>query len=124
VSSLLDSSVVIDALRLYAPALAFLEHLEEVPSCSEITRVEVMCGLRSGERSEAEGLFKTPTWVEVDEVVARRAGELGRAYRRSHVGLSNADLIIGATAQELGRRTSHLQCTHFPMFKGLQAPYF
>jgi predicted nucleic acid-binding protein len=40
----LDTTVLIDLLRGHEPALAYLRSLDEVPACSEITRVELMRG--------------------------------------------------------------------------------
>lgn len=122
-SVLLDTSVVIDILRVHPAALRFARSLKEVPTCSEISRVEVLRGVRSGERGTTERFFGSLRWVGVDEGIARRAGELGRAWRRSHPGLSTPDLIIGATAQELGLALATCNVTHFPMLKGLRAPY-
>jgi hypothetical protein len=62
------------------------------------------------------------SWVPLDEQIARRAGRLGRDFRRSH-GLAVADLVIGATAQELGAQLATSNVRHFPMFPGLTAPY-
>ena len=58
----------------------------------------------------------------VDEQIARRAGGLGRTYRRSHL-LASADLVIGATAQELSAELATANVRHFPMFEGLEPPY-
>jgi predicted nucleic acid-binding protein len=123
VTVLLDTSVVIDILRGAAPAVAYARGLPEPPICSEITRVEVVRGLRSGERLATERLFATLRWVPVDEPIARRAGELGRRFRRSHQGLATADLIIAATVQELGCELATLNVRHFPMIAGLAPPY-
>ena len=120
---LLDTSIVIDILRGVAPAIAYARGLAEPPTCSEISRVEVMRGLRSGERRAAERLLGTLRWVTVDGSIARRAGELGRRYRRSHQGLATADLIIAATVEELGLELATLNVRHFPMIRGLTAPY-
>ena len=120
---LLDTSIVIDILRGVVPAIAYARGLTEPPTCSEITRVEVMRGLRSGERRATERLLGTLRWIAVDESIARRAGELGRRYRRSHQGLATADLIIAATVQELGLELATLNVRHFPMIPGLTAPY-
>ena len=122
-TALLDTSVVIDLLRGYAPAHRFAEELDDVPICSEVTRVEVLRGLRSSERTATETLLRSLRWAEVDEPVARRAGELGRRWRRSHPGLSLADLIIGATAEELDAELATCNVRHFPMFRGLRPPY-
>jgi predicted nucleic acid-binding protein len=123
VTVLLDTSVVIDILRGAAPAIAYARGLTEPPTCSEITRVEVMRGLRSGERRATVRLLGTLRWVAVDEPIARRAGELGRRYRRSHQGLATADLIIAATVEELGLELATLNVRHFPMIAGLIPPY-
>ena len=121
--TVLDTSIVIDLLRRRAAARDFLLAQTEVPTCSEITRVEVLQGLRSPERGAAEALFVTFTWAGVDERIARRAGELGRRYRRSHPGLGVADLVIGATALELGLPVASLNVRRFPMFPRLKPAY-
>ena len=119
----LDSSIVIDLLRGYEPAIAYGRSLPELPFCSEITRVEVVRGLRSAERAAADRLFAAIAWVVIDEVVARRAGELGRQWRRSHRGIGSADLIVAATALLLDAELVTLNTRHFPMFDGLSPPY-
>ena len=95
----------------------------QIPTCSEITRVEVLQGLRSPERRAAEALFATLSWADIDEGIARRAGELGRRWRRSHPGLAVVDLVIAATALELGQPLATLNVRHFPMFPRLKPPY-
>ena len=122
-SVLIDTSVVIDLLRGAQPAIEYARCLGEPPLCSEITRVEVLPGLRSGERRATERLFATVRWVAVDERIARRAGELGRRFRRSYQGLATADLIIAATVEELGLELATLNVRHFPMIPRLTAPY-
>lgn len=118
-----DTSVLIDMLRNYGPALAFGEKLAERPLCSEISRVEVIRGLRSHERPGAEELFGGLGWVPLDERIARHAGELGREWRRSHPGMGAPDLVVAATALELGAKLATTNVKHFPMFKGLRPPY-
>jgi hypothetical protein len=122
-SALLDTSVVIDVLRARPEALSFVRSLEEPPTCSELTRVEVMRGVRSGERAPTERLLQALRWAHVDEAVARRAGELGRRYGRSHAGLGVADLVVAATALELGLPLATANVRHYPMFPELVAPY-
>ena len=121
--TVIDTTVLVDHLRGRRQALAYLASLSEVPICSEVTRVEIMTGLRSGERTAAERLFAAVDWMPVSEEIARRAGDLGRRYRRRHPGLSLADLVVGATALELGRTVATHNVRHFPMFARLRAPY-
>jgi predicted nucleic acid-binding protein len=120
---LCDTSVIIDILRGYPPAIAYARNLAEPPTCSEITRVEVLRGLRTDERRATERLFGALRWVDVDEPIARRAGELGRAWRRSHQDIATTDLIVAATAEEHGHELATLNLKHFPMFSGLRLPY-
>lgn len=122
-SVLLDTSVVIDILRGAAPAIAYARGLPEPPICSEITRIEVVRGLRSSERRATERLFAALRWVPVDEPIARRAGDLGRRFRRSHQGIAIADLVIAATVEELGFELATINVRHFPMIPGLAPPY-
>ena len=120
---LLDTTAFVDVLRRVPQARVFLHGLEERPLASEVTRVEVLRGLRSNERGAAEMLFTQAEWVHVDEPIARLAGEFGRRYSRSHHGVGAADLIVGATAHYLGARLATSNTKHFPMFPKLKAPY-
>lgn len=122
-SILLDTSVVIDLLRAFPPALQFARAQPELPACSEVTRVEILQGLRKGEERRTERIFQTLRWIPLDESIARRAGALGQTCRKSHQGVGTADLIIAATAQEGGYALATADVRHFPMFPGLEAPY-
>jgi predicted nucleic acid-binding protein len=120
---LLDTSVLIDVLRGSQPAADWLRALDEVPSCSELTRAEVLRGVRSQDRSATERLLGSLRWVAVDEPISRRGGELGRRYRRSHPGLSIVDFLIAATAQLLDCELATANVRHYPMFAALAPPY-
>lgn len=122
-STVVDTSVIIDILRGLPAAADYVERLEEVPACSEITRVEVIRGLRSGERVPTERLFQLLRWVALDESISRRAGELGRKWRKSYPGISSPDLVVAATAEQLGADLATSNVRHFPMFKRLRPPY-
>jgi len=122
-SVVLDTSVLIDHLRANESATGYLASLEERPSCSEISRIEVLQGLRSAERKAAERLFGLFDWIPVTEAVARRAGELGRRWRRGHPGIGVADLAIAATAEQIDATVATRNLKHFPMFRDLRAPY-
>ncbi len=119
----LDTTVVIDHLRDAALTQVWFATLTDAPFCSEVTRVEVMQGLRSHERDVAETFFAGLDWVPVTETIARLAGELGRRYRRSHSGIGAVDLIVAGTAVHLGAQLATANVRHYPMFPRLRAPY-
>ena len=122
-SIVFDTSILIDVLRGDAAALGYVRGVTDVPICSEVTRIEVARGLRSGERTSAEQLFRTLHWVPLDEPIARRAGELGRRWDRHRPGISLADLVIAATAEQVDAELATANIRHFPMFEDLQSPY-
>lgn len=115
--------MLVDHLRGDESATAYIAGLEDRPSCSEITRIEVLQGLRSDERRIAEALFALIDWIAVSEAVARRAGELGRKWRSSHPGIGVADLAVAATAEHIDATVATRNVKHFPMFSDLRAPY-
>jgi predicted nucleic acid-binding protein len=122
-SVVLDTTILVDHLRGSSLAGEYIAGLGAAPSCSEVTRVETLRGLRSEERRRTERLFALITWVPVDKEVARRAGELGRRWRRSHPGIGVPDLASAATAELLEAQLATQNLKHFPMFEGLRAPY-
>jgi predicted nucleic acid-binding protein len=109
-------------MRQHPPAVEFLIALGARPRCSEVSRVELLQGLRSHQRSAARRLTDWIDWTPVSQAVAERAGELGRTYRASH-GLDVADLCIAATALVDGLPLATSNVKHFPMFAGLAPAY-
>lgn len=120
---LVDTAVLIDLLRGHAAARDYLRGLDELPLVSEVTRVEILRGLRPAERDATERLFDAVRWVDVDEAIARRAGELGRHWDRHRPGIALADLVIAATAEHVGASLATTNVRHFPMYAGLRPPY-
>jgi predicted nucleic acid-binding protein len=121
--TVVDTTVIIDILRGFQPAIEWVESIERRLVASEVTRIEVLRGLRSHERGAAERAFAALRWIAVDESIARRAGELGRRWRRSYRSLSLADLVIGSTAIEFGAELATSNVRHYPMFPNLRPPY-
>jgi predicted nucleic acid-binding protein len=119
----LDTTVLVDHVRGSEAARAYLLGLRDLPACSEVTRAELLRGIRSGERRATERLMGTIRWIVVDQRISRRAGEFGRRYRRGHAGISVADLIIAATADLVDGDLATSNVRDFPMFKGLRSPY-
>jgi predicted nucleic acid-binding protein len=124
-SALVDTSVLIDYLRGHRGAAELLE-AERVDSplhASEITRLEVLAGMRAEEEEGTRSLLSTLIWHPVDADVADEAGALGRRWLPSHHTIDSADLAIAATAIRSDARLLTRNVRHFPMFAGLRPPY-
>ena len=119
----LDTTVLVDHIRGSEAARAYLRGLRELPACSEVTRTELLRGIRSGERRATDSLMANLQWISVDERISRRAGELGRRYRRSHSTIGVADLLIAATVELSAGELATSNVRDFPMLKGLRPPY-
>ena len=122
-SAVLDTTVLIDVLRAQPAAVNYVLSLSAQPVCSEISRVEVIRGMRSPQRMSTFRLLASLDWHPVDAEVAELAGRWGQRYGRSHPGMGVADLCIAATAQVLGLPLGTDNVRHFPMFAGLKAAY-
>ena len=123
---LVDSDVLIAHLRGLPVARGWLVRARRDGSrlaISVVSVAEITGGMRSAERREVWRLLGSLQVEEVTDVIARRAGELMRTYRRSHPGIGTPDYLIAATADIRGLELATLNVKHFPMRKGLRAPF-
>ena len=90
---------------------------------SALSVAEITGGMRSGERSSVWRLFSRMRTEPVTDLVARRAGELTRRYRRSHSGIGLADYVIAATVDLRGYDFGTLNVRHYPMFARLEPAF-
>jgi len=81
---------------------------------SVVTLAELLAGMRSSEEELTEKLLSLFTVVDVDNVIARRAGEYLRHYSRSH-NLELGDALIAATVAELDAELVTRNVKHYPM---------
>lgn len=99
----LDTTVIIDALRNRNQRRAFLSGLVasglELVS-STVTMAEVYGGLRNGEEQATQALLSALDWIPVSPAIAERAGNMKAALRRQGHTRSITDMIIAATALE------------------------
>jgi predicted nucleic acid-binding protein len=121
-----DTSILIDHLRgderarnALSEALQSRERLHG----SVMTKVEVLAGMRDREEKKTRRLLNLMDWVPVTDSIAERAGELARAYLRSHPGVDPVDYVIAATTEQLGAELWTRNSKHFPMFANLPNPY-
>jgi hypothetical protein len=123
---LLDTTVAIDHLRGDDRATELLERLivdGEPLLASELSRFELLAGMRPDELAPTESFMGALTWVPVDEEIARLAGALAAEYRLAHGGIGAIDYLIAATVTVLGADLLTTNVRHFPMLSGLQPPY-
>lgn len=124
---LVDSDVLIAHLRGVEAARGWLldarRNADGRLAASVVTATEILGGMRSPERAAVARLLSTLRLHPVNVVVARRAGELMRRYRRTHAGIGLGDYLIAATAEVQGFELATLNVKHFPMFAGLRPPF-
>jgi predicted nucleic acid-binding protein len=123
---LLDTTIAIDHLRGHDGATHLLEQLvnEGQPIlASELTRFELLAGMRPDEIDPTELFMDALTWVPVDEEIARLAGSMAAEYRRANGGIDAIDYLIASTATIVGADLLTTNMRHFPMIVGLRAPY-
>lgn len=94
---LVDTDILIDFLRKKQKAFDLLQGASKTADlyCSVITVAEIMAGMKPQEKNPTEDLLAGFNILPVDEIIARRAGEL-RRETRSRIFLP--DCLIAATA--------------------------
>ena len=114
---LIDSDILIDHLRKEKNALHFLETEIENDSLlfvSVISRVEIYAGIRKGEEDIVKSLFEMLTPVDVNVMIADKAGEYLQKFSKSHT-LNIGDSLIAATTREMKLRLVTRNVKHYPM---------
>jgi predicted nucleic acid-binding protein len=123
---LIDTTIAVDHLRGARAATELLTDLTsdgETLVASEITRFELLAGVRKAELEALEAFFSSLAWAPIDEEISRAAGTLAHRLRRSHTVIDDADYLIAATAMVLQADLLTTNVRHFPMIEGLRAPY-
>lgn len=120
---IIDTDVLIDYLRGYPAAKAYLESLTQRQIISAMTVAELYTGVHEGAELYAlEKLLKAFEVVSINENVAVAGGLFRRKYLKSH-GVGIADAIIAATAQLEDAAVVTLDRKHYPMFDNVIVPY-
>jgi predicted nucleic acid-binding protein len=101
----LDTTVLIDALRNRRQRRGLLAGLvasgQELAT-STICVAEVYGGLRPGEELATGAFLKGLDLVPVSDRIAKRAGQLKAGFRRQGQTRSITDMVVAASALELG----------------------
>ena len=120
---LLDTCILIDYLRQTATAIEFIDNLENEPSISVVTLMELYAGVKGAkEEAQLDSFLRNVAQWPINGSIAILAGRYMKQYRSSH-GIDVVDAIIAATAQEHDLEIVTLNLKHFPMFTDLKRPY-
>jgi predicted nucleic acid-binding protein len=124
---LLDTSVIIDALRGRRGRRELLRRLLEEGhelACCAINVAEVYSGMRPHEAEATAELIDSLEYVETSREAARNAGELRLEWQRKGKTLSLPDALIAAVAldRDLTVATDNLRHFSMPRLKLLALP--
>jgi hypothetical protein len=120
---LIDTNILVDALRQKNEAIRFLKTLGEGNSVSAVTVTELFAGVRSEKQATNLSILLDALHVhDFSRQHAKLAGDYIRQYGKSHA-ITLADAAIAATAQIEKLQLLTLNLKHFPMFPGLRKPY-
>ena len=117
---LLDSSVIIDALRGRRGRRELLRGLLEEGhdlACCAINVAEVYSGMRPHEAEATAELIDGLEYVEISREAARQAGELRLQWQRKGKTLSLPDAIIAAVALRKDLTVATDNARHFSMLR-------
>ena len=120
---LLDTDVLVDFLRGYPAAVAYVKAQADRILLSAVVSAELYAGVRdSDELAQLDEFLSLFRVAPVTADVARSAGLYKRDYHRSH-GVGLADAIVAATAETERTELKTFNTKHYPMLKGLKPPY-
>ncbi len=115
---LLDTSVLIDALRLRhrrRELLAELVHAGHTLATSALNIAEVYAGMRPDEAPRTEALLSALDCYELTGTAARHAGALKQQWAQKGRTLALADMVVAAIALQRGCTLMTDNRKDFPM---------
>ena len=114
---LLDSDVIIWALRGQKETLELLRRLQSVgiPACSPISIIEVKLGAKSGEERKTNVFLDSLEVYPLDRQVADKASECITECRQKGTTLGIPDAIIAATCIIHGLTLVTYNAKHYPL---------
>ena len=119
---LIDTDVLVDFLRGFSIAVEYIKTHSEDIIISAISVAELYAGVKDSEREQLDALISLFKVIPATKEIAVTGGLLKQQYFKTH-GVGLADAIIAATSINLNATLKTLNIRHFPMLKGLKAPY-
>lgn len=118
-----DTDVLVDFLRGYGKAVAFVSTYSPRIILSSIVVAELYAGVRGdSEYAVLDGFVSLFRVVPVGPAIARAGGLYKRDYGKSH-GVGLCDAILAATAEAENAELKTLNTKHYPMLKALHPAY-
>ncbi|MCC6298366.1 MAG: type II toxin-antitoxin system VapC family toxin [Anaerolineales bacterium] len=114
---LIDTDIVIDHFHGHRQAFEYFTQTlaeGEILAVSVVSLTEILAGMRDGEQERTEKLFSLFVALEVDEQIARKAGEYLNQYRNL-TRIELADALIAATALVMDADVVTRNIKHYPM---------
>jgi len=114
---LLDTGVLIRHLRNRAGYRELVQRLNREGDLyvSAFTRVEVLRGMRDHERERTIALLDSFVTQVIDRATADLAGEWLRSWQTRGIILGGPDVVIAASALQVGAALVTTNARHFPM---------
>lgn len=115
---LLDSSVIIDALRAHRGRRELLEVRQQAGdtlACSVISVAEIYAGMKSNEARDTDEFFRGLECIEVTHEIARHAGQLKYEWGTHGKTITIPDAIIAATTLKFNLFLATDNRRDFPM---------
>ena len=120
---LLDTDVLIDFLRGYNKAVAFVNANSSKIVLSSIVVAELYAGVKGDkEQNILDDFISLFPVIPVTSKIARAGGLYKRDYNKSH-GIGLADAIIAATCNVGNATLKTINTKHYPMIENLAPPY-
>lgn len=120
---LVDTDILIDFLRGYNKAVAFVDQFSPQIILSPIVIAELYAGVKGDdELSVLDNFISLFHVVPLTSEIARLGGLYKRDFGKSH-GVGLADAILAATAEIEKAELKTLNVKHYPMFNALKPVY-
>jgi hypothetical protein len=123
--TLVDTSVLIDALRGDRLATAYLATTRRNDMIVSVTpvRTEILGAVRDDEVRRTFDVLRLIHWLDITVELADLAGALRRRFQPAHAGIETVDYLLAAAAIHIDGDVATQNVRDFPMFPGLRPPY-
>jgi predicted nucleic acid-binding protein len=115
---LLDTNIIVDALRRRNDRHRFVEHLldqgQPLASCP-ITITEIYAGMRPSEETPTRAFMKSLLFLAISDDIAEQAGRLKARYAKQGKAISFQDASIAAACIAYGCTLVTGNTKDFPM---------